>query len=233
MKTTNYLFAFPLGLISLSACQLALADDQKADISLAPTMITGDVLGTASAPEVRTYAGSRSVIDAADLKKGSVRGIDDALQRVPGIKIFDETGTGALPQISVRGLYESRSGRIQALSDGIPLALAPYGQTGLSLFPMTLATIDRVDIVRGGAAVQYGPNNVGGVINFISPPIPHELQTTIAERTTFAPGGRQLFDTYLGAGGYLTDNFGLQLDLNTVNGQYGREHSDTDIQNYR
>jgi Fe(3+) dicitrate transport protein len=233
MKTTNYLFAFPLGLISLSACQLVLADDQKADISLAPTMITGDVLGTASDPEIRSYAGSRSVIDAADLKKGSVRGIDDALQRVPGIKIFDETGTGALPQISVRGLYESRSGRIQALCDGIPLALAPYGQTGLSLFPMTLATIDRVDIVRGGAAVQYGPNNVGGVINFISPPIPHELQTTIAERTTFAGGGRQLFDTYLGTGGYLTDNFGLQLDLNTVNGQYGREHSDTDIQNYR
>ena len=233
MKTTNCLFAFPLTLISLSACQIAFADEQNTNISLAPITIKGDVLGTASDPEVRTYSGSRSVIDAADLRKGSVRGIDDALQRVPGIKIFDETGTGALPQISVRGLYESRSGRIQALSDGIPLALAPYGQTGLSLFPMTLATIDRVDIVRGGAAVQYGPNNVGGVINFISAPIPHELQTTISERTTFAPGGRQLFDSYLGIGGYLTENFGLQLDLNTINGEYGREHSDTDIQNYR
>ncbi|MEB0091248.1 TonB-dependent siderophore receptor [Pseudomonas sp. CCI4.2] len=233
MKTTNCLFAFPFSLISLSVCQIALADEQNAEISLAPITIKGDVLGTASDPEVRTYSGSRSVIDAADLRKGSVRGIDDALQRVPGIKIFDETGTGALPQISVRGLYESRSGRIQALSDGIPLALAPYGQTGLSLFPMTLATIDRVDIVRGGAAVQYGPNNGGGVINFISAPIPREMQTTISERTTFSAGGHQLFDTYLGTGGYLTDNFGLQLDLNTINGEYGREHSDTDIQNYR
>ena len=194
MKTTNYLFAFPFSLLSLSICQTVLANDPPADYSLAPMVIKGDVLGTASDPEVRTYSGSRSVIDAADLRKGSVRGIDDALQRVPGVKIFDETGTGALPQISVRGLYESRSGRIQALSDGIPLALAPYGQTGLSLFPMTLATIDRVDIVRGGAAVQYGPNNVGGVINFISAPIPHEMQTTIQERTTFAAGGRQLFD---------------------------------------
>ncbi|MEB0008294.1 MULTISPECIES: TonB-dependent siderophore receptor [unclassified Pseudomonas] len=233
MKTTNYLFAFPFSLLSLSICQTVLANDPPADYSLAPMVIKGDVLGTASDPEVRTYSGSRSVIDAADLRKGSVRGIDDALQRVPGVKIFDETGTGALPQISVRGLYESRSGRIQALSDGIPLALAPYGQTGLSLFPMTLATIDRVDIVRGGAAVQYGPNNVGGVINFISAPIPHEMQTTIQERTTFAAGGRQLFDTYLGTGGYLTDNFGLQLDVNTIQGEYGREHSDTDIQNYR
>jgi Fe(3+) dicitrate transport protein len=202
-------------------------------LDLAPTVISGDVLGTASDQEVRTYAGSRSVVDASELSKASVRGVDDALQRVPGIKIFDETGTGALPQISVRGLYESRSGRIQALSDGIPLALAPYGQTGLSLFPVTMATVDRIDVVRGGAAVQYGPNNVGGVINFISKPIAREWETTLQEKLTFNAGGRQLWDTYLGTGGYLTDNFGLQLDVNTLGGEYGREHSDTDVQNYR
>lgn len=237
MKTTTTALHFSLSLITLGICHSAMAADKTAapasSVELAPMTIQGDVLGAASDQEVRTYAGSRSVVDASDLKKASVRGLDDALQRVPGIKIFDETGTGALPQISVRGLYESRSGRIQALSDGIPLALAPYGQTGLSLFPMTMATVDRIDIVRGGAAVQYGPNNVGGVINFISKPIPREWETTLQEKTTFNAGGRQLWDTYLGTGGYLTDNFGLQLDINTLSGEYGREHSDTDVQNYR
>ena len=233
MKTTT--LHFSLSLITLGICHAAMAAEPPpaSSVELAPMTIQGDVLGAASNEEVRTYAGSRSVIDSSDLSKASTRGLDDALQRVPGIKIFDETGTGALPQISVRGLYESRSGRIQALSDGIPLALAPYGQTGLSLFPMTMATVDRVDIVRGGAAVQYGPNNVGGVINFISKPIPREWQTTLQERTTFNAGGRQLWDTYLGTGGYLTDSFGLQLDVNTLSGEYGREHSDTDVQNYR
>ena len=202
-------------------------------VALGTMVIKGDVLGSATDPQVRTYAGSRTVIGNEQLQKASVRGVDEALQRVPGVKVFDETGTGALPQIAVRGLYESRSGRVQALSDGIPLALAPYGQTGLSLFPVTMATVDRIDVVRGGAAVQYGPNNVGGVINFISKPIPREWQNTVQERTTFNPGGRQLWDTYVGTGGYLTDNFGLQLDLNSINGETGREHSDTDIQNYR
>lgn len=197
------------------------------------TVIQGDVLGSASDADVRNYAGSRTMIGSQQLHKASVRGVDEALQRVPGVKIFDETGTGALPQIAVRGLYESRSGRVQALSDGIPIALAPYGQTGLSLFPVTQASVDRIDIVRGGAAVQYGPNNVGGVVNFISKPIPRKWHTTLQERTTFNAGGRQLWDTYVGTGGYLTDNFGLQLDLNTLSGQAGREHSDTDIQNYR
>ena len=233
MKTTTASLHFSLSLITLAICHSALAAEPPTELLLAPVTIQGDVLGSASDQEVRTYAGSRSVVDSSELSKASTRGLDDALQRVPGVKIFDETGTGALPQISVRGLYESRSGRIQALSDGIPLALAPYGQTGLSLFPMTMATVDRIDIVRGGAAVQYGPNNVGGVINFISKPIPREWETTLQEKLTFNAGGRQLWDTYLGTGGYLTDNFGLQLDVNTLSGEYGREHSDTDVQNYR
>ncbi len=229
-----------LSLLALAIAQTAsAAQDTRASESqdkpahLAPLVIQGDVLGQASDEEVRTYAGSRSVVEAEDLRKASVRGLDDALQRVPGVKIFDETGTGVLPQLSVRGLYESRSGRVQALADGIPLALGPYGQTSLSLFPQTLATVERIDVVRGGAAVQYDPNNVGGVINFISPPIPTEWETTLQERVTFAAGGRQLWDSYIGTGGRVTDNFALQLDLNTLTGEYGREHSETEVQNYR
>ncbi len=70
-------------------------------------------------------------------------------------------------------------------------------------------------------------------LNFISRPIPDKWETTLQERVTFAPGGRQLYDSYLGTGGRLTDNFGLQLDVNTISGEYGREHSETDVQNYR
>lgn len=233
MNNSVRLFSLPFSLLALAISQAAGAAEASPQKVLAPMVIKGDVLGKASAEEVRSYPGSRSLVDSEDLSKASVRGLDDALQRVPGIKVFDETGTGALPQISVRGLYESRSGRAQVLSDGIPLSLAPYGQTSLSLFPQTLATVERIDIVRGGAAVQYGPNNVGGVINLISKPIPREWQTTLQERATFAPGGRSLWDSYIGTGGYLSDNFGLQLDLNTVTGEYGREHSDSEVQNYR
>lgn len=230
-----------LSLLTLALAQAAAAaedvkDEEKTKeekLSLASQVIKGDVLGHGSDEEVRTYAGSRSVVKSEDLKKASVRGLDDALQRVPGVKVFDETGTGVLPQISVRGLYESRSGRVQVLSDGIPLSLAPYGQTSLSLFPQTLQTVDRIDIVRGGAAVQYGPNNVGGVINFISKPIPKKWENNIGERLTFSPGGHQLYDTYLSTGGHLTDNFGLMLEYNNKSGHYDRDHSNTDVDNVR
>jgi len=195
--------------------------------------VQGSLLGRSTVQDVQHYAGSRQVIDSTQLRNGANRSLDDALQRVPGIKVFDETGTGALPQIMLRGLYESRSGRVQVLEDGIPLALAPYGQTSLSLFPVGLNQVDRIDIVRGGAAVQYGPNNVGGVINLISPDIPTTWTTTLGQKVTAGGAGRYLGDTAISTGGYASDTFGLQLDANWTKGEYWREHSDTDIKNLR
>ncbi|MBU5873054.1 hypothetical protein JVW08_20300, partial [Vibrio cholerae O1] len=38
---------------------------------------------------------------------------------------------------------------------------APYGQPQLSLAPVSIGNMDAVDVVRGGGAVRYGPQNVG------------------------------------------------------------------------
>ncbi|WP_235430311.1 TonB-dependent siderophore receptor [Xanthomonas sp. MUS 060] len=208
-------------------------DTQTQIRQLDAIQVQGNLLGRASAEDVQHYAGSRQLIDNAQLRGGANRALDDALQRVPGIKIFDETGTGALPQIMLRGLYESRSGRVQVLEDGIALALAPYGQTSLSLFPVDLNQIDRIDIVRGGAAVQYGPNNVGGVINLISPDIPSTWTTLLRQNLTAGGAGHFLGNSAISTGGYANDRFGLQLDANWTKGDYWRDHSATDIKNLR
>ncbi|MBO1328706.1 TonB-dependent siderophore receptor [Acetobacter suratthaniensis] len=198
-------------------------------------LVQGDVIGNASRYGQRHYAGSRTVISSADLHEHAVRSIDDALQRIPGIKIFDETGTGALPQIQMRGLYESRSGRVQILEDGIPLALAPYGQTSVSMFPMTMDMVDHIDVVRGGAALQYGPNNMGGVINIVSRPIPEKWTTSIGERLQIAGNnGHVLANTDFSTGGKLTRRFGVQLDANFQNGnQFRDSHSAANVRNLR
>src|SRR3990167_8178994 len=92
MNNNARLFSLPLSLLSLAIAHSALAAEQEDQATLAPMVIKGDVLGSASDKAVRTYAGSRSLVDSEDLSKASVRGLDDALQRVPGIKVFDETG---------------------------------------------------------------------------------------------------------------------------------------------
>ena len=42
----------------------------------------------------------------------------------------------------------------------------------LSFAPTSLSNIDSIDVVRGGGAVRYGPQNVGGIINFSTRAIP-------------------------------------------------------------
>ena len=196
--------------------------------------VQGAILSNTSRSAVEHYAGSRTVISSAQLHEGGARSLDDALQRVPGVRILDETGTGATPQIMDRGLYESRSGRAQILQDGIPLSLAPYGQTSVSLFPTTMDMVDRVDIVRGGAAVQYGPNNVGGVINLISRPIPRRWTTTIGDTMQIAKNGNALHNTELSTGGRATDRLAVALDANFQNGQdFRTSHNRDDVANIR
>ena len=51
---------------------------------------------------------------------------------------------------------------------GIPVPFAPYGQPQLSLAPVLLGNMDTIDVVRGGGAVRYGPQSVGGVVNFVT-----------------------------------------------------------------
>lgn len=206
--------------------------DRNTNEDMEEVIVTGNLLGQSSLEELKTYAGSRSILTAEILEKSASLSIDGALQRVPGIKVQDETGTGVLPNVAVRGLNASRSGHTQFLVDGVPLTLAPYGHTGQSLFPATLKTLDRIDIVRGGAAVQYGPNNVGGVINLVTKPIPDEWQTSLAEKVTFFQGNNQLTDTYFRTGGRVTDSFALQLEANILEGDSFRDHSDTDVKNW-
>lgn len=223
--------ALMAAVMSLSTSSVALAAT-KSTSELEEVTVVGSVLGNSLPEEVAYYPGNRSLLTVEQMQKNAVLSIDDGLQRVPGIKVQDESGTGVLPNIAVRGLNSSRSGYTQFLVDGVPLTLAPYGHTGQSLFPAALKSLDRIDIVRGGAAVQYGPNNVGGVINLVTKPIPEEWRTSLEQKLTVFKGGNTLSDTYVRTGGSVNEDFAVQLEANVINGESFRDHSDTDVENW-
>lgn len=212
----------------------ALAASEAQTTTMETVVVTGSWIGNSEIEDVKEYPGARTVLTNEQIKKTGTLSVDSALQSVPGIKVQDETGTGVLPNVSVRGLKASRSGHAQFLMDGVPLTLAPYGHTGQSIFPATLSMLDRIDIVRGGAAVQYGPNNVGGVINLVTKPIPYQWQTEMSNRfTVFEDGDTPLNDIYLRTGGWLNDKLALQVEGNFLKGESFREHSDTDVKNFQ
>lgn len=195
--------------------------------------VEGDWLGKPTKEQAKTYTGARNVVDNEELHEQGALHLEDALRKVPGVTVLDETGTGILPNIGVRGLNPLRSERTQILVDGYPVAIGPYTNVGVSLFPVTLPSLDTVDVVRGGAAVHYGPNNVGGVLNLITKPIPKAFEQTIRERLLVAEETSNVMtDTYYRAGGFVTEDLGLQFQINQQKGDGFRDHSDTEVQNY-
>jgi Fe(3+) dicitrate transport protein len=204
---------------------------ERKPIKLPEVKITADWLGVPTPEVAKKHPGARTVITNRELTESGARTVEDALRKVPGVRVFDETGTGVLPNIGVRGLSPLRSEQVLVLVDGIPITLAPYGQTGLSLFPLTLNTVESIDVARGGVAVHYGPNNVGGVINFVTKQIPRTPTVTAKETLSVAGTGRMLTDSYVRAGGFVSDKLGLQVQANVINGDSVRAHSQTSVNN--
>lgn len=219
-------------LISLSLVPAVpvLAEDAT---TLEEVVVESDWLGKPTRKQVKTYTGARNVIDSEELHEREARNLEDALRKVPGVTVLDETGTGVLPNIGIRGLNPLRSERVQMLVDGYPIAIGPYTNVGMSLFPVTFPSLDTVDVVRGGAAVHYGPNNVGGVLNLMTKPIPTAFEQTLSERVQIADEtGHAMTDTYYRAGGFVTDDLGLQFQVNQQKGNGFRDHAKTEVQNY-
>lgn len=225
-KKTKILTLVTIGMVS---SHVFAADSAQLDALI----VQSDWLGETNEESVKTYPGSREVLTSEELHERGALNLEDALRGVNGVQVLDETGTGILPNIGIRGLNPLRSSRLQMLVDGYPVAIGPYTNVGVSLFPVTLPSIEAIDIVRGGAAVHYGPNNVGGVLNMVTKPISRDLQQTIRERITIAEDtGNAYYDTYYRASGFVTDDLGLQLQVNLQDGEGFRDHSETDVQNF-
>ncbi len=221
-----------ISLALLPAMPLAAAEAVVTS-QLEQVVVEGDWLGIPTRENAKTYTGARNVVESEELHERGALNLEDALRRVPGVQVLDETGTGILPNIGVRGLNPLRSERVQLLVDGYPIAIGPYTNVGVSLFPVTLPSLEAVDMVRGGAAVHYGPNNVGGVLNLVTRPIPNKLEQTLRERLLIAEDtGHVMTDTYYRVGGFVTDNLGLQFQANLQKGNGFRDHSATEVQNY-
>jgi Fe(3+) dicitrate transport protein len=214
------------------ATELTEAAQETAPTASLPMVnVTGDWLGAPSSSAAKKHPGARSVISEDELSSSGARTLDETLRQVPGVTVLDESGTGVLPNIGVRGLNPLRSEQVLLLQDGIPMTLAPYGQTGASLFPLTLQAVETVDVARGGVAVHYGPNNVGGLINFVTKRIPVKPSFTLKETLSIGKNGQLLSDSYVRAGGFVSERLGLQVQANVIDGKGERAHSDASVRN--
>jgi Fe(3+) dicitrate transport protein len=129
------------------------------------------VLVLARGAERLRVAGSSHVVNEIDLDRSRVLTVNEALRQVPGIYARDEEGLGLRPNIGVRGLAPTRSTKVLQLEDGLPLSYAPYTDNASYSMPPFRRFV-RIETLKGASQIRFGPNTVGGVINFITPNAP-------------------------------------------------------------
>lgn len=127
------------------------------------------VIGSSEA--VRDLAGAGAYLDRAILDEQNYTNPNRVLARVPGVYLREEDGNGNFPNISLRGVDSSRSSKVTLMEDGILTAPAPYSAPAAYYFPK-MARMDAVEVLKGSSQVRFGPHTTGGVVNFVSTPIP-------------------------------------------------------------
>lgn len=202
--------------------------------------VTGNWLdgGLSNAEKVMEHPGARTIVDRARIKESGATSLREALRLSPGVQVQDSNGTGGSDislNLSVRGLTARLSPRSYVLQDGVPVSYAPYGQPQLSLAPVALGNLDSVDVVRGAGSVRYGPQNVGGIINFTTRAIPKTFAAEASVGTEiYSHGGNTKTTPSLFVGGTNEAGLGLALLYAGTHGQGWRSSNDrTDIDDVR
>lgn len=136
----------------------ALGDEADAGVSRETV-----VVGT---PESRT-AGSAHTIGGARLKRFELDDPMALLQAVPGVQVRGEDGFGLRPNIGLRGANPDRSKKVTLMEDGVLFGPAPYSAPAAYYFPL-VTRMEAVRVVKGPAAIVYGPQTIGGAVDFVT-----------------------------------------------------------------
>ncbi|QYX50806.1 TonB-dependent receptor [Pseudomonas sp. S07E 245] len=192
----------PLRLSPLAAA-LWLASPASHAVELQPQVITANPLGSAQ------LAAPSTVLEGDALLHQQHASLGETLNKQPGVA-STWFGPGASRPV-IRGLDGDR---IRILRNGVG-ALDASSLSYDHAVPLDPVTVERVEIVRGPAALLYGGNAIGGVVNTFDNRIPDapidgthgagELRYGGADTTRSSAGKLEAGD----------GNFALHLDANS------------------
>ncbi len=138
-----------------------------------PVTTVGDqIVVTAGRVEqrVRDVAVKVSVLGRAEIERTPAAAVDELLRQLPSFNLQRPESSRVLnlsgQAVSYRGLGGTSASRSLVLVDGVPLNEPFAGWISWSRVP--LATIERIEVVPGGAAGAWGNQALGGVIHLIT-----------------------------------------------------------------
>lgn len=185
------------------------------DIKLNVSVLSSEAIEVVGEAEDLTGSGlehASKKIFGSDLRRNLGSTLSETLTSLPG---FDQRSNGAAPgRPVIRGLGDER---VMILQDGISSGdvSAQSSDHSVTIDPVSATEIE---IARGPAALAYGSNAIGGVINVVK----NQVQTTLPSQLT---GTLSLNGQKVNSGlssainiSFPVKSFAVQAD---INGRYG------------
>jgi vitamin B12 transporter len=149
----------PIAAGALLAAAVALGAQVPEDtVTLAPVTVTATRLPVSQ----RATPAAMTVISGVELRARGITRLSDALREVPGASVVQSGSFGSQTGFFLRG---GESDYTKVLVDGVPLNDAGGA---IDFAHISLADVERIEIVRGPASVVWGSDAVTGVIQIIT-----------------------------------------------------------------
>jgi iron complex outermembrane receptor protein len=163
-------FLHCLPLFSFCACALAAPEPLRvaalADLSL-EELANIEVTSVSRRPEpLSTAAASVFVITGEDIRRSSANTLAEALRLAPNLDVARlDAGQYA---IGARGLNTNISNKLLVLVDGRSIYSPLFSGVFWDAADVMLEDLERIEVISGPGASQWGTNAVNGVINVIT-----------------------------------------------------------------
>lgn len=214
---------YPIPKATAVAVMLAFASASGA-VSAEESVVTDTVTVKGILPSnLEAVPGSFNVVDEEELQARQPFSVQEALNNVPGINIVGENSFGLGVNIGVRGLDPRRTSRTLLMEDGMPLYLAPYGDPSAH-YTTPMERLQRIEVVKGSGQVLYGPQTIGGMINFVTKPVPTD---GFAGSVTAKVGNNDYYGAHVNIG-YGNERGGFMIDALQNKGDGIRDNHDFD-----
>ncbi|HLO56705.1 MAG TPA: TonB-dependent receptor plug domain-containing protein [Saprospiraceae bacterium] len=147
-------------------------------------------------PYKSSFEGSNHYVSPLQLKKIQPISTEEVLKTLPGVNVLGDMGLSNRLNVSIRGSWGRRSEKVLMMEDGSPISPAPYTAPGIYYNPIS-DRIDGIEVYTGADILRYGPNNMFGIINYITPKPPQQPGL----RAKISGGQRGYFTGLLSYGG--------------------------------
>lgn len=146
----------------------------------------------------KIYAGKKATSTAlAQFPAIQQNNYRQAFAQAPGLLLSEQPNRGNL-HINYRGIGDPHEGQdLLVLKDGIPIVFDRLGYSTVYYQP-PLEAVERVELIRGGGALLYGPQP-GPVLNFVTEDPPADRAVTASTQHTVGSFGT--YNTYTRLGG--------------------------------